>query len=138
MTDLERAQKTQAAELLLRLTDDRFLSRYQNVGPDIFDSVKFVFKPFNLDKRIIQKVKELRENLNCEVYAITHELSEFGECYSFLIVPEYQEDWDKLLRPGSDGTFLVYAYVWNTTHEECSESGYIAVKFGNGMLRRVG
>ena len=32
------------------------------------------------------KMKELENEYGCTVYAITHEFTHFGECYSFLLV----------------------------------------------------
>lgn len=50
----------------------------------------------------------------------------FGECYTFLIVPRYQEDWERIVIPGYGG-YRVYAYVWNVDTDECSEFGFIDI-----------
>ena len=46
---------------------------------------------------ILEKIKEIEERHHCTVYAVTHELMEFGECYDFLIVTDYVEEWDELV-----------------------------------------
>lgn len=61
----------------------------------------------------------------------------FGECYSFLMVPRYQEDWEQIVIPGRGG-YRVYAYVLNLDADECSEFGFIDVKIVNGQPIRVG
>lgn len=38
------------------------------------------------EPQLYNKIKELELKHKCTVYAITHEFTEFGECYSFLIV----------------------------------------------------
>ena len=47
------------------------------------------------DKELDEKVKELEKEYGCRVYAITHEFTDFGECYSFLIVSKYKEEWER-------------------------------------------
>ena len=52
--------------------------------------------------------------------------SPFGECYDFLIVTDYKEDWEYLLTKADQG-FYATAYVWNKSDEYCSEFGDISV-----------
>lgn len=86
---------------------------------------------------LIEKKKEIEEKYNCVVYAITHEMTEFGKLYSFLLVTNHKSEWgfmyDKPI-PGNES--YVYAYVWNKTEDLYSEFGTIAVKsFGGGIVR---
>ena len=72
-------------------------------------------------------------------YYVTHEMTSFGECYSILIVSPYEEDFN-LAYPRYDEkseTWRVYAYVYNKTHNERSESGSILVKNKYGILYRI-
>ena len=87
------------------------------------------------EPEILKKMKEIEEKFNCTVYAITHEYTEFGECYSFMLVTRYKYEWDNLLfKDGS--TFYAFSYVWNKTNEDFSEFGTIGVKsFGGGITR---
>ena len=58
-----------------------------------------------------------------------------GECYDFLFIPDYEEEWNEVLyRQGR--TFYAYAYVWNKTDDYCSEFGTIGIcSFGGGIKR---
>ena len=87
------------------------------------------------EPEILKKMKEIEEEFNCTVYAITHEYTEFGECYSFMLVTRYKYEWDNLLfKDGS--TFYAFSYVWNKTNEDFSEFGTIGVRsFGGGITR---
>ena len=38
------------------------------------------------------KMKAIEKEYKCTVYAITHEFTQLGECYSFLIVTNYKHD----------------------------------------------
>ena len=88
------------------------------------------------EPEVFKKMKEIEEEHNCTVYAITHELTEFGECYSFLIVTDYKEEWSTLVEKyGKDHT--AFAYVWNKDVEWCSEFGTIAVQSFCGGIRRI-
>lgn len=82
------------------------------------------------------KMKELEKKHNCKVYAITHEFTQFGECYSFLIVPNYPEEWDDLIY-SENRNHTVFAYVWNKTDEWCSEFGDIIVQSFGGGIKRI-
>ena len=85
---------------------------------------------------VFKKMKEIEEEHNCTVYAITHEFLEFGECYSFLVVTDYEEEWDTLVEKyGNQHT--AFAYVWNKDVDWCSEFGTIAVQSFGGGIRRV-
>ena len=62
---------------------------------------------------LIEKKKELEEKYNCTVYAITHEITEIGEFYDFLIVTDYKEEWNDLIGTYQGKNFYAMAYVWN-------------------------
>ena len=47
---------------------------------------------------LMEKVKQLEEEHNCLVYAITHEHTEFGELYDFLIITDYEESTPQVQR----------------------------------------
>lgn len=84
---------------------------------------------------IADKIKEIETKHNCTIYAITHEFTEFGELYDFLVVPQYKEDWDYILQKANKG-YYAFAYVWNTTDDFSSEFGDIGViSFGGGIKR---
>lgn len=87
------------------------------------------------DSELYQKIKQVEKEHNVTVYAVTHEFLEFGECYSFLIVTDYEEEWDDLIC-GSRNQHGCFAYVWNTTVDWCSEFGSVGIySFGGGIKR---
>ena len=49
------------------------------------------------DEELMKKVKEIENKYNCMVYAITHEITSFGEIYDFLIITDYKEEWSDLV-----------------------------------------
>ena len=86
---------------------------------------------------IINKMKAVEKKFGATVYAITHEYTDFGECYSFLLVTKYKEEWATLLRSNKN-THYAFAYVWNKSDDWCSEFGTVAVKSGMGGITRIG
>ena len=79
----------------------------------------------------------IEKEYGCTVYAITHEFTQFGECYSFLIVTKYKEEWATLLQ-SNHNKHTAFAYVWNKSDEWCSEFGSVAVQSGLGGITRIG
>lgn len=87
------------------------------------------------EPELLKKIKEFEARTGSLVYAVTHEMFEFGECYSFLCVSKYEEDWQFTIEDGIYGSY-VWSYVWNKDIEEFSEYGTIVVKsFGGGISR---
>ena len=87
------------------------------------------------EPEIEAKMREIEKEYNCTVYAITHEFTEFGECYDFLIVSDYKEEWNSLVEKNG-ACSIAYAYVWNKSDDFCSEFGSIGlVSFGGGIKR---
>ena len=110
------------------------------VGFDKKDDVCF-FENFGgfwvyQEPEIEAKMKKLEEEYRCKVYAITHEYTEFGELYDFLIVTNYPEEWDTLIE-GKNGKYRAFAYVWNKDIEEYSEFGSIMIQSFGGGIRRT-
>lgn len=88
------------------------------------------------DDELNTKIKEIESKYHCTVYAVTHEFTEFGECYSMLIVTRYKQEWENLVY-NDNGTFYAFAYVWNKTDDWCSEFGTVGVKSMGGGIKRV-
>jgi len=86
---------------------------------------------------LMKKVKELEEEHNCLVYAITHEYTSIGEMYSFLIVTDYEEEWNTLLEKYGN-QYYAFAYVLNKDDDDCSEFGTVALSSFGGGIRRIG
>ena len=89
------------------------------------------------EPEIQAKMQAIEKEFGCKVYAITHEYTEFGELYDFLIVTKYKEEWNTLV-DGKNGRYRAFAYVWNKDIEEFSEFGSIGIQsFGGGIRRTV-
>ena len=89
------------------------------------------------EPEIEAKMKELEEKNGCTVYAITHEMYEFGECWSFLFVSKYDEEWDYEFEQSNGANFYADAYVWNSSDDFVDYGSIVVQSFGGG-LRRVG
>lgn len=89
------------------------------------------------DEELQSKIKKLEEKYNCTVYAVTHEYSDFGELYDFLIVTDYKEEWDDLVLK-CNNTYYSFAYVWNKSDEDMSEFGTVAIQSFGGGIKRIG
>lgn len=89
------------------------------------------------NEELEQKIKVFEKERNAVVYAVTHEYTTFGECYSFLYVPDYKEDWDFIIQ-SNNNNHIVLAYVWNKDFEENSECGDICIHSFGGGIRRIG
>ena len=88
------------------------------------------------EPEVQKKIEEIEAEFKCVVYAITHEFTEFGECYSFLIVTDYKSEWKRLVE--SDGNMhYAFSYVWNRDCEYCSEFGTIGVRNMFGGITRI-
>lgn len=74
-----------------------------------------------------EKIAEIEKRFGCFVYAVTHEFFSFGECYSMLVVSKYEEDWTHTLNCIGRNVYSAFAYVWNKSHEECSEFGFVTI-----------
>ena len=91
------------------------------------------------EPRLWKKVKEVEDEYNCLVYAITHEYFEFGECWSMLCVSKSTTCIEDCLGAfNKPSTFYAFAYVWNQTDEWLSEFGDVAVQAFGGGIRRIG
>lgn len=88
------------------------------------------------EPEIEKKMKEIEKEYNCTVYAVTHEYTDFGECYDFLIVGNYKSEWKSLVCKVNGG-FNVFAYVWNKTDDFCSEFGTVGIKSFGGGIKRI-
>ena len=88
------------------------------------------------EPEIEKKMKEIEKEHKCLVYAITHEYTEFGELYDFLLVTNYPEEWDDLVyTEGNKHT--AFAYVWNKGDDFCSEFGSVVIKSFGGGIKRI-
>ena len=88
------------------------------------------------EPELLKKIKDFEAETGSIVYAVTHEMFGFGECYSFLIISKYEEEWEYTLEDVKEG--YAFSYVWNKTDEWCSEFGTVTIQSLGGGIRRVG
>ncbi len=104
--------------------------------PCFFES----FAGFYVDQEpaIWNKVKEIEKEHGCLVYALTHELTDFGECWSMLCVSKDSESIeDCFVTARTPNTYYAFAYIWNKSNSMFSEFGDIVVRSGFGGIKRV-
>lgn len=95
----------------------------------------FYIENYN-EPQLLEKIKEIESDYGIIVYAVTHELTEFGEIYDLLYISQYTEDWKYSIE--KDGiTYYVSAYAWNKSDDFCSEFGTIGVVSRGGGIARV-
>jgi len=88
------------------------------------------------EQELLDNIKEFEKEHDCLVYAVTHEYTQFGECYDYLIVPKYEEEWNDLISYSNQTKHVVFAYVVNKDDPWCSEFGDITInQFGGGLVR---
>ena len=103
-----------------------------------FGNVEF-FSAVYENPKIGEMITSLEKEHDILVYYVTHEKTTFGECYSFLYVSSYLEDFPHHdIRVGENGEMVALAWVWNVDMEHCSEFGSIVVKNEHGVLLRIG
>ena len=88
------------------------------------------------EPEIESKMKEIEEKCGCMVYAITHEMFDFGECWSFIFVSDEEDEWEYEFEHSGGNNFNVSAKVWNMA-DDFVESGSVGVKSFGGGLKRV-
>ena len=134
---MEQKQKAKAIEIMKQMD---IYKPYIN-GFEKQDKVCF-FEQFGgfwvyQEPEVQTKMKELEKKYGCMVYAITHEFTQFGECYSFLIVSKYTEEWDRC-GVSEKNKHYAFAYVWNKEDDWCSEFGTVGVQSFGGGIKRIG
>ncbi len=133
---MTKTQKTKAIELMKQLD----IYKPYIDGFDKEDKVCFFeqFAGFWVDQEseLYKKMQTLEKEYGLKVYAITHDYADFGEMYSFLIVPKNPDEWDELVYSNGKSDHYVFAYVWNKSDDNCSEFGSVAVKSFGGGIRR--
>ena len=130
-------QKAKALEIMRRLDIYKpYINGFKNSGRVCFFEN---YGGFWVDQEplILSKIKELEEKYKCLVYAVTHEKTNIGEMYDFLIVSAHPEEWDDTIFLTATRTFYAYAYVWNVDDDYCSEFGDIVISCFGGGIKRI-
>ncbi len=132
-------QKEIAVECLQKLAIYKpYINRFKSVKgtPCFFEH----FAGFWADQEpeLLDKIEEVEKEYGCLVYAVTHELFIFGECWSMLCVSKDTKEVTDCLVQSTINRFYAYAYVWNKSNEQLSEFGDIAVQSLGGGIKRIG
>lgn len=90
------------------------------------------------EPELYNKIKEVEQEYEVLVYAITHELTDFGECWSMLCVSKDTEGVNECLDRINSKEFYAFSYVWNKSNDMFSEFGDIVVRSFGGGLKRIG
>ncbi len=131
-------QKAKAIEILKELDIYKpYIEGFKKAGRVCFYEQ---FGGYWVDQKpeVLEKMHWVEEQFECTVYAITHEYTDFGECWDFLYVSKYTEDWQYSISRMDARSFYVASYVWNRDADFCSELGDIVVKTFGGGLCRIG
>jgi hypothetical protein len=83
------------------------------------------------------KIREVEQEYGCLVYAITHEITDFDECWSMLCVSKDSAKVEDCLYTYGNDNFAAYSYVWNTQAEHFSEFGDVGVRSFGGGIKRI-
>lgn len=138
MTGLEVCQRHVCAQLLKRLTSDMYMQNYIDKGTVYLFDENNPTVAVDEVPLVAVKFRKIERRFDCRVYAVIHSVEWYGDCYSFLNVPKYPEDWKYLVMPAGMLHSYAQAYVWNTSDEKRSESGSVVVQWHDGKLWRVG
>ena len=88
------------------------------------------------DSKLYNEIKNFEEENDCLVYAVTHEYTDFGECYDFLFVSDYEDEWEYIISYSDQNRHVIFSYVLNNDMPDCSEFGDITIQsFGGGVKR---
>ena len=89
------------------------------------------------EPELYSKIKQVEEESECLVYAVTHELTDFGECWSMLCVSKDAEELSDVLGIFNSQEYYAYAYVWNKSNDIFSEFGDIVIAARFGGVKRL-
>lgn len=89
------------------------------------------------EPELFSKIREVEDEFGCLVYAVTHELTNFGEYWSMLCVTKAAEEMSEVLGTFNSMEYYAFAYVWNKSNEILSEFGDIVVAARFGGIKRL-
>ena len=139
-------QKDFAIELMNKLGIYKpYINKFKSTGTVcLFEGFGGFYIEEDTEPALFTKIKEHEAKTGDLVYAVTHEIMEFGECYSFLIVPNFnsydeeEANWEIDSMKEDIDSGYAFAYVWNKDDDWCSEFGDIVVRSFGGGIKRIG
>ena len=131
MLEMLELQKEEAVKRLEAYAVNDEVVNYLKNG-QVLKSVKGIL--FSLDEDERKMIEDWESKTGNFVYHVMHNDYTFGECYTFLYVSKYKEEWEAELYDLKSN--YPYAYVKNMDAEQCSEYGGIQVmKCHEGLIR---
>lgn len=126
-------QKAEAIETMQRLNIYKpYITGYKNHDKVCFYE-RFGGYWVRQEPEIEAKMREIEQQYGATIYAITHDLTEFGERWSFLCVSNKESEYVCTKIFGSD--FICYAYVWNKSVGSVEFRSIEVRSFGGGLMR---
>ena len=136
--ELREKQKEQALKILKQLDIYRpYIKGFKDKGNVCWFENYAGFWAYQ-DEELMEKIREFEQKHNALVYAVSHDYTDFGDCFSLLYISAYEEDWDYTIQHIEQNKYYVASYVWNKTDDWCSEFGDIAIISAFGGIKRIG
>lgn len=136
--ELREKQKEQALKILKQLDIYRpYIKGFKDKGNVCWFENYAGFWAYQ-DEELMAKIKKFEEEHNALVYAVSHDYTQFGECFALLYISQYEEDWDYTIQHIEQNKYYVASYVWNKTDDWCSEFGDIEIISAFGGIKRIG
>lgn len=89
------------------------------------------------EPELYSKVKEVEEEYGYLVYAVTHEITDYGETWSMLCIPQSTESIEDVLGSFNQREYYVLSYTWNKSNPIFSELGDIVILSRFGGIKRI-
>ena len=134
-----RSRKEIAVECLYKLDIYRpYINRFKSKAgtPCFFEHYAGFYA--DQEPELWAKIKEVEDEFGCLVYAVTHEILDFGNCWSMLCVRKDTKEVTDCLVQNTISRFYAFAYVWNKSNDTFSEFGDIAIQAFGGGIKRIG
>lgn len=138
------AKIEKAAEIMQKMGFDKKIINDLKTRIVYFDLPN---KPFKVFQDYLEVHQELTEKFNF-IYAVIPDNDKFRNIINFLVIPDYEEDFDYIFENYQDfystegqkcELFRVLAYCYNIDRPEFSEFGSIFItKNANGKFIRIG
>jgi hypothetical protein len=135
---MDKIEQKELAVKCLEILDvyKPYITKFKTTGmPCFFEH----FAGFYVDQEpmVYMKMKAIEEEYGVLVYAITHNINEYGELWSMLCVPSDCDKIEDVLDKINQNEFYAFTYTWNQSNPIFSEFGDVVVKSYGGGLKRI-
>jgi hypothetical protein len=133
--------KEQQKELAIRCLETLdiykpYINKFKSAGmPCFYEN----FAGFWADQEpeLYSKIKEVEVEYSCLVYAITHEITNYGETWSMLCIPESADGIEDVIGSFNQREYYAFSYTWNKSNPIFSELGDVVIMARLGGIKRV-